>query len=69
MFRKKKFLDLKSYEIRIEKLINIFNNQTNKLFKSARQIVQAITRESEESIKSMIFSSNEKVKNIEIKYI
>ena len=58
-----------NHKIRIEKLINIFNNQTNELLKSARQFSLDITRESEERVKCMLFLANEKVRNIEIKNI
>ena len=52
-FREKNIMDLKSYKTKIEKYLDIFNNQTNQFLKTTSEYTQSCIKESEEKMKSL----------------
>jgi hypothetical protein len=46
-------MDLKSYKTKIEKYLDIFNNQTNQFLKTTSEYTQSCIKESEEKMKSL----------------
>ena len=53
-FREKYILDFKGYKQKLEGLIEVFNNQINKILSTTSEFTKTCVKESEEKIKSMI---------------
>ena len=72
IFREKNILDLKSYKVKIENFIKIFNQQTNKILKTTNEYTRNCIKESEARLKNIISFLEEKIMNTKIenlKYI
>ena len=66
IFREKNILDLKSYKVKIENFIKIFNQQTNKILKTTNEYTRNCIKESEARLKNIISFLEEKIMNTKI---
>ena len=66
LFREKNNLDLKSYKMKIEKSIKIFNEELSHLINTTNEFTKKYVNDKENQIKKNIFLLEEKIMNIKI---